>query len=714
MTVTKVAAGDGFAAVGRIEASTHDLGNVAIKGDLGQIHCGKGMGTLALKSLSAARLAVLGPAVNPGGSFDSQIGGGLGALKIAGDVDGVFIQAGAIGSITIGGSLLGGASANVGRNIASAIGAVKNAQDVKGGGGLFSGEIESSTTLGPLTIGGSLIGGTNDDTGLIKSTGAMGAVKISGDLDGGTGARSGRIFSGATITSLFIGGSIHGGTKLTGGSVESTDAMGVVKIGGDVKGGTGTLSGSVQAGGTMDNVTIGGSLIGGANPTGGTASDTATIGSAGAMGAVKIGGDVRAGSARHSATIGTGSTLASVTIGGSLVGEPLENSGQITSFAAMGPIKIGRDVQGGSISSAAALTRVLVHGSMVESGIISEGALGPVTIGGDLRGEAVGGFIVSTKTIASVTIGGSLIGGPGNGTGRISSQGAMGPVKIGGDLAGGNGANSFLSGLIKSDSTIASVTIGGSIIGGTASGSGEIFAAGTLGPVKIGGDLRGGSLSDQDLSDSGFIRGERITSVTITGSVIAGRDDSGTKALIHNASIAAAHDIGSIFIGSNVLGSVGLNGDVTKLVFSATGQPAATATSDVAIGKLTVLGSVERAQILAGYDISQMPQNRDAQIGPVKIGRDWVASDLVAGVQDAGAAGFGQGDVTIGLGSSIAKIASIAIGGSIAGVADSAETFAFESHVIGSFKLHGATIAIPAAPAFVKFNTLGDVFLRLV
>jgi hypothetical protein len=263
MKVTKAGGGDGFAAVGRIEAGTHDLGRVAIKGDLGQIHRGKGMGTMALQSLSAGRLAVLDAAVNPGGSFDSQIGGGLGALNIVGDMDSVLVQAGAIGSITIGDSFVGGASTNTGRIIGSSIGPVKITHDLQGGGGLFTGEIESLSTLGTVTIGGSIIDGTNDDTGEIKSTGAMGAVKISGDLDGGTGMRTGRIFSGGTIASVQIGGSILGGSKLDGGAIESTGAMGAVKIGGDVKDDTGGRSGSIQSSGTMGNVTIGGSLVGG-------------------------------------------------------------------------------------------------------------------------------------------------------------------------------------------------------------------------------------------------------------------------------------------------------------------------------------------------------------------------------------------------------------------------------------------------------------------
>src|SRR4026208_301877 len=39
-SVVKVAGGDGLAAVGRINGGTNDLGNVVVKGDLGNIDCG--------------------------------------------------------------------------------------------------------------------------------------------------------------------------------------------------------------------------------------------------------------------------------------------------------------------------------------------------------------------------------------------------------------------------------------------------------------------------------------------------------------------------------------------------------------------------------------------------------------------------------------------------------------------------------------------------
>ena len=48
------------------------------------------------------------------------------------------------------------------------------------------------------------------------------------------------------------------------------------------------------------------------------------------------------------------------------------------------------------------------------------------------------------------------------------------------------------------------------------------------------------------------------------------------------------------------------------------------------------IGRLELAQILAGYDTSLTPANADAQIGPVTVGGDWIASSITAGVVAGG------------------------------------------------------------------------------
>src|SRR4051812_337396 len=62
------------------------------------------------------------------------------------------------------------------------------------------------------------------------------------------------------------------------------------------------------------------------------------------------------------------------------------------------------------------------------------------------------------------------------------------------------------------------------------------------------------------------------------------------------------------------------------------------ATTDVVISKITVTGRVELANILAGFNpVALGATNGDAQIGTVKVGGNWLASNIVAGSQNLGA-----------------------------------------------------------------------------
>ncbi len=108
---------------------------------------------------------------------------------------------------------------------------------------------------------------------------------------------------------------------------------------------------------------------------------------------------------------------------------------------------------------------------------IGAGALGAVTIGGNLAGgtgDSSGTVSANGTTLASITIGGSLIGGGTTAnqfTGAIFSRGDMGAVKIRGDVLGGVGGS---GGFILSFGKLASVSIGGSLVGGAGNSSGVI------------------------------------------------------------------------------------------------------------------------------------------------------------------------------------------------------------------------------------------------
>jgi hypothetical protein len=355
--------------------------------------------------------------------------------------------------------------------------------------------------------------------------------------------------------------------------------------------------------------------------------------------------------------------IGSITIGGSLIGGAKTYSGNIYSNVGIGPVKIGGDLQGGS---------------------------------GGSTGE-----VVTNGRLASLTIGGSVLGGTGSFfSGSVNANQDIGFIKIGGDLQGGTG---FKSGLL-SGRDIGKIIIGGSIIGGTENGSGTI-AATNIGALKIGKDLHGGSIGGTTgtLDYSGSITASHhLGAIVIRGSIIAGIDDSTVGDLTHNATIKAGDDISSLTVGGSIVGHNTPNG-VSRVEITARGQATPGASGDIAIGKITVGGRVEYAEILGGYNFSNAV-NADAQIGKLKIGGDWIASSVVAGAI-AGPFGFGLGDAkAAGAGVTdsanlFSKIARITIGGQVIGTPDSISSFdnyGFVAEELGALKVGGNVVALIA------------------
>jgi hypothetical protein len=383
------------------------------------------------------------------------------------------------------------------------------------------------------------------------------------------------------------------------------------------------------------------------------------------MGLVKIRGDVRGGAGgifSPSGQVFSGAKLAGVTLGGSLIGGQATRSGQIFSTGDMGPVKIG--------------------------GSIREG------------GDFDAGQISSSGKIANVTIAGSIFGG------TVRSTGNLGAVKVSGDLRGGNIEG---GGFIGSGADLSSVTIGGSVVG-TRRITGIINSVGDLGPVKIGGDLRGGSISGtaNQHDTSGYIHADRIVSVFIGGSIIAGTDTSSNGDLILNATILADDDIGSITVKGSLVGNEGdgAAGNITPVIIAARGQEtlAPGAKIDVAIKSVSIGGHVSLAKILGGFDRDDPDtagSNGNASIGVVKVGGDWFASSISAGV-NAGNFGFGNpagvidnppGAATDAI---VARIASVVIKGSVSGPPNPFFQTGFVAQQIGSFKAAGFTAPLTA------------------
>lgn len=309
--------------------------------------------------------------------------------------------------------------------------------------------------------------------------------------------------------------------------------------------------------------------------------------------------------------------------------------------------------------------------------VVSEisGKVGLFTVKGDMSGE------ISATAIGSVTIGGSLVG-IGASTGVIFANGTVTSIKIAGDIQGGTGAG---SGQVTVG-TLGSITVGGSLIGGTASGAGEI-AATAIGSVKIGHDIVAGTVAFSGIIDTN----ETIGSVTLGGSLI------GTAA--------------------------------QAAVISAQGKfSPATQAASVAIATITIAGRVEHGQILAGYDYSTLSAtNGDASIGTVTVKGDWIASDLVAGINHGNDGRFGQkaaGDLTVddgviasGLGTAAIRsdIGAVSIGGVILGTSSSTDSHAFAAEDIGPFKVGGVKLNIPSLVfAFAPFTNFDVVYETFV
>jgi hypothetical protein len=383
--------------------------------------------------------------------------------------------------------------------------------------------------------------------------------------------------------------------------------------------------------------------------------------------------------------------LGPVTILGNVIGHG-NNTGRIAADGKLSTVKIGGDLRGGEVDMA----------GTIQSGVtaaLGQAGAGSITIGGNVVSNAThtGGIFINGPT-PSVTIGGSILGSAGDMNvnedinGNLSVNGTVGIVKVGRDIVGSTGNE---SGYIFAGK-IGSLTIGGALRGGTASLSGAVSAV-TVGPVKIGGDLEGFANSTRN----GGIQADTIGSVTIGGSIKSGH-------------LQAVTSIGAVVVKGGIVGTAAQL--VTIQVSGGTSQVAKSS-----LASLTVGAGVERAKILIGTSVSFA--SADSQIGAVKVGGAWIASDLIAGVKDVNADGFGNADdVKQPTGGAdnpaiLSRIASITIGGPVVGTSGvSGDRFAFEAQSIGAFKLGGEAFVLRAGGGNDNFNigVTGDVRLREV
>jgi hypothetical protein len=282
-----------------------DLGKVRVQGSINFLDAGDtDLSTPAVKSIDIFGLGFISPGV------ESDFHGSIGKFKVRGSIAGhVLVSSGIakslddlrIGSLSVGGSLLGSSVANSGFVQAGEIGRIKIAGDIRGGDGENSGRILAAAFIDRLSVSGSLIGGAGKTSGGISSN-QITVGKIGGSLRGGTGEGSGTMLIGG-VDKLTIDGDLIGNDASFTGLIQGNQ-LGEVVVHGSVFGGGGSSSGRIAAN-TIGKIAIDGSVVGGAGL------GSATL-SANTIDTVLIGGDLIGGSGDASGAIFGGGKLRAI------------------------------------------------------------------------------------------------------------------------------------------------------------------------------------------------------------------------------------------------------------------------------------------------------------------------------------------------------------------------------------------------------------------
>lgn len=303
--------------VGFIDATDKDERSIIVSGDVGRVMAGdfntrnQGLGKLIVGSLGVVASGTAQP-----GNLASDITGSLGRLTVVGDIRraSVFVM-GRIGPVQIGGSLIG--------------------SDIDD-----SGRIQAEDSIGAISIGGNIEGGTASRTGTILAGGRIGAINVGANLLGGVGAFSGSIL-GAAISRMTVTGNIVGGDGASSGSV-TTARIGRTIVGGALSGGDGTSSGYLYFE-RAASVAIGGNVTGDDGDFSGTINVRY-------LGKIALGANLVGGQGNYSGEI-LSTIMGNVSIVGSVTGGPGWESGSIFATNRIGRVTVGGDWTGASISA---------------------------------------------------------------------------------------------------------------------------------------------------------------------------------------------------------------------------------------------------------------------------------------------------------------------------------------------------------------------------
>ena len=362
-----------------------------------------------------------------------------------------------------------------------------------------------------VTVGGSVIAGTGDQSASILCKTTMGAIKIGGNLKGDNGSSSALIGSTAGLSSVAISGAVIGGKGDFSGGLTTQGNIGQVSIGSKanpagITGGAGTQSGLIFAAGSIAKVTLAGSLIGGTAAYAG-----AIVANAGVLQSLTIAGSVTAGS-----TVGAGGayggSVGSVVIGGDLVGGYLASViGAISSIIINGSIIPSLASARASITAATVLSSLTVKGNArgSENGTSSSPVI--ISAGGNGGGGKTDIAIKAISISGDVELVNVLAGY------NLNSVPTDRHAQIGTVLVGGNWiASNIVAGAVNTPSSNASFGDANDVSIPAASPSDTSTALSSIASIKIAGTVAGTPAIDNAGDHFGFVA-QQITAVSIGG-----------------------------------------------------------------------------------------------------------------------------------------------------------------------------------------------------
>ena len=354
-----------------------------------------------------------------------------------------------------------------------------------------------------------------------------------------------------------------------------------------------------------------------------------------------------------------------------------------------------------------------VKGSVVNVALDFSGGVKSVSIGGNLGAITTDTFLHIGGAVGSFKVGGSIIG---KGTARtVSVGGDVGAFSVGGSIIGG--PDDLPYGVYQIDLfTAKSITVGGDLRGGPGDGGGSINVGGTVATVKFGGSMIGSPGVDRSGSFSGasvgtFTLGHDLVSTslspaaTINGAIrlsgnlssikIGGDITAGVANItVHSPSIGADGAIGSITVGGSIVGSA------SHPVYILAGGLG----GSVALKSLTVKHDVIMASIVAGYGANGFVANTDAGIGSIVIGGNLTGTQIDAGSARGSDNLPGTVDDLL-IGGSLARIDSVKIGGALTGIEGDSTTYYIQGPVVKKATIGKASYG--PIHGNIEFNSIG-------